>query len=205
MTRRLRLLLALAVVVLAGVACASGPIPASGPTPTPCPRNCPPPALSESGGHSASFSNFTLTYFDPWTVQDSTSNSITLGAQSDFGDITVTFQSVRVANGTTSASLLASFVRQNLSPDEFAGVQDQGSIPGAEIGYVPGSGEAYSAVTTQANAPNIPVYLEFMASVRGTTGIVFAAVSPLDPNSPSTSGVPNAEFDHLVNSVVWPS
>lgn len=203
MTWRLRLVLALAVIFVAAAACASGPIPASGPTPTPCASNCPPPALSESGGHTVTRDHFTLTYFDPWTIQDSTNSSVTLGAQSDFGTISVTVQSVSVRNGTTSGALLSSFVRQNLSPDEFAGVQDQGSIPGAEIGYVPGSGEAYSAVTSSANAPNIPVYLEFMASVRGAVGIVFAAVSPLDPNSPSTSGVPDAEFDHIVNSVVW--
>jgi hypothetical protein len=203
MRRQLRLALALAVVFLAGAACAAGPIPASGPTPTPCARNCPPPALSNSGGHVVSRNHFTLTYFDPWSIQDSSSSSVTLGAQSDFGAITVIVRSVAVANGTTSASLLSSYVRQNLSQDSLSGIQDQGPIAGAEIGYVPGSGEAYSAVTSSASAPNIPIYLEYMASVRGTVGLIFAAASPLDPNSPSTSGVPDAEFDHIVNSVVW--
>ena len=42
-----------------------------------------------------------------------------------------------------------------------------------------------------------------MASVRGTVGLTFAALSPLDPNSPDPSGVPNQEYDLLVNSVEW--
>jgi hypothetical protein len=42
-----------------------------------------------------------------------------------------------------------------------------------------------------------------MASVQDATGIIFVAISPLDPNSPDPSIVPNEEYDHVVNSVVW--
>jgi hypothetical protein len=53
------------------------------------------------------------------------------------------------------------------------------------------------------NAPDTPVFIEIMTSVQGTTGIVFVAVSPLDPNSPDPSVVPNQDYDQMVNSVQW--
>ena len=113
------------------------------------------------------------------------------------------FQSVAVNGGETSQQLLNQAIQNNLNSNQFTGAQDQGPINGAEIGYIAGSGESYGATVSQSNAPDQPVYLEFLASVRGSTGAVFIALSPLDPNSPDPSIVPNQEYDHLVNSVVW--
>jgi hypothetical protein len=146
---------------------------------------------------------FQFTYFDPWSLGSSDSHSATLVAQSQLGQVSVLLESVAVSSGETSQQLLASAVRSNLSGSQFTGAQDQGPINGAEIGYVAGSGESYAATVAQGNAPDQPVYLEFMASVRGSTGIVFVALSPLDPNSPDPGIAPNQEYDHLVNSVVW--
>jgi hypothetical protein len=47
------------------------------------------------------------------------------------------------------------------------------------------------------------VYLEVLASVRGTVAIIFAALSPLDPSTADPSGAPDQSFDQLVNSVEW--
>ena len=136
-------------------------------------------------------------------MQSSDNTSVQLAASSDLGDITVLFQSVAVRNGTTAAQLLSQVEQQELTPDQFSGVQDQGPINGAEIGYVPGAGQSYSAVTNQTNAPQQLIYLEFMTATRGTVGLVFVAASPLDPNSPNANSVPNAQYDQMVNSVVW--
>lgn len=199
---RLRLALAVAVLALALLAC-GGPIPVAENTPTPCPANCPPPARLSSTPHVVSLRGFQFTYFSPWTVDSSNDHSTTLIAQTQLGQVSVLLESVNVARGTSSQRLLSNAIQSTLNGGQYTGTQDVGPINGAEIGYVAGSGEDYTATVSQGNSPDQPVYLEFMASVRGTTGIVFIALSPLDPNSPDPSIVPNQEFDHLVNSVEW--
>lgn len=190
---------ALAIPILA----CGGPIPAAESTPTPCTANCPPPARLSSAGHTVTLTGLQFTYFSPWSLNSSDSRSATLVAQSQLGQVSTLLESVSVSPGETSQQLLTRAIRNNLNSNQFTGAQDQGPINGAEIGYVAGSGENYSATVSQGNAPDQPVYLEFMASVRGTTGAIFIALSPLDPNSPDPSIVPNQEYDHLVNSVVW--
>ncbi|HZC07934.1 MAG TPA: hypothetical protein VE338_20020 [Ktedonobacterales bacterium] len=198
------LALAIMVLALALLACA-GPVPLATSTPTPCPANCPPPARLSSTGHTVTLTGFQFTYFDPWSLDkaNSDSHSATLVAQSQLGQVSALLESVSVSPGETSQRLLTSAVNNNLNSGQFTGSQDEGPINGAEIGYVAGSGEAYAATVSQGNAPDQPVYLDFMASVRGSTGIIFIALSPLDPNSPDPSIVPNQEYDHLVNSVEW--
>lgn len=204
--RRLLSLIALGVVALALplLAC-GGPIPVAENTPTPCPANCPPPARLSSTGHTVNLTGFQFTYFSPWTLSASDARSATLVAQTQLGQVSVLLESVAVTPGETSQQLLTQAVNSNLNSNQFTGSQDQGPINGAEIGYVPGSGESYAATVSQGNAPDQPVYLEFMASIRGGVGAVFIALSPLDPNSPDPSIVPNQEYDHLVNSVQWSS
>jgi hypothetical protein len=150
-----------------------------------------------------SLQGFNVTYFDPWSVDSHDSNSVTLVAQSQLGQISVLFASVQAPAGETSQQLLSKAINSQLNSGQFTGTQDEGPINGAEIGYVAGSGEAYAASVTQANAPDQLVYLDFMASVRGSTGLVFIALSPLDPNSPDPSVVPNQDYDQMVNSVEW--
>ncbi|MEO7002037.1 MAG: hypothetical protein ABI068_09435 [Ktedonobacterales bacterium] len=198
----LKLLLGIAALAIPLLAC-GGPIPIAENTPTPCPANCPPPARLSSVGHTVTLTGLQFTYFAPWTLDSSDSRSATLVAQTQLGQVSVLLESAAVAQGETSQRLLAQAVQNNLNSDQFTGTQDQGPINGAEIGYVAGSGESYAATVSQSNAPDQPVYLEFMASVRGSTGAVFIALSPLDSNSPDPSIVPNQEYDHLVNSVVW--
>ena len=199
-----KLLLGIAALAIPLLAC-GGPIPIAENTPTPCPANCPPPARLSSVGHTVTLTGFQFTYFDPWSLDSSASDSrsATLVAQTQLGQVSVLFQSVAVSGGATSQQLLNQAIQNNLNSNQFTGAQDQGPINGAEIGYVAGSGENYAATVSQGNAPDQPVYLEFMASVRGSTGAVFIALSPLDPNSPDPSIVPNQEYDHLVNSVQW--
>ena len=192
------------LVVLVFAACTlSSALPAPNATPTPCASNCPPPQRSNSAPHTVTKSHFRLTYFDPWSVADSSTTGVTLAASTQFGDVTVLVQSVSVAAGTQANQLLNSTAQNQLDPNQFSGLQDNGPILGAEVGYVAGAGESYGGYTSQANAPNVPVYIEIMASVQGTVGITFTAVSPLDPNSPDPNIVPNEEYDHIVNSVVW--
>lgn len=200
--QRLSLIMGVAALALALLAC-GGPIPIAENTPTPCPANCPPPARLSATAHTMTLRGFQFTYFDPWSVDSSDTHSVTLVAQSQLGQISVLLESVSVNSGETSQQLLASAVRNTLNSGQYTAAQEQGPINGAEIGYVAGSGVDYAATVSQGNAPDQPVYLNFMASVRGSTGIIFIALSPLDPNSPDPSIVPNQEYDHLVNSVEW--
>lgn len=199
------IVLALAALLLGALACSydAGPIPSPAPTSTPCSATCPPPTRQVQGGTVATKDHFSLIYFDPWSVQSQDASSIELGAQTQLGGVSVYFAGQSVSSGTTSAQLLQAVVQQDLNTDQFSGLQDAGAINGAEIGYVAGAGEAFEGVATQPNSPNIPVYIQVMAATQSTTGLVFIAVSPLDPNSPDPSIVPNAEYDHLVNSVEW--
>ncbi|MDE3229431.1 MAG: hypothetical protein KGO05_06090 [Chloroflexota bacterium] len=198
----LSLILTIAALAAALLAC-SEPIPVAQDTPTPCPANCPPPGRLTTANHQMSLQGFNVTYFDPWSVDAHDGHSVTLVAQSQLGQISVLFESVRITPGETSQQLLSKAINSQLNSGQFTGTQDEGPINGAEIGYVAGSGEAYAASVTQANAPDQLVYLDFMASVRDSTGLVFIALSPLDPNSPDPSVVPNQDYDQMVNSVEW--
>jgi hypothetical protein len=199
----LRVLLAVPALLLTLAACSlDAGLPTAESTPTPCSGNCPPPQLSNGQAHTISVNAFSLTYYDPWSASK-TGSSVTLEAGTNFGNVTVLVRSVSVANGTTPQQLLTSTANAQLDPNQFSGLQDDGPILGAEVGYVSGAGESFDGYTADPNAPNTPIYIEIMASVRGATGLTFTAVSPLDPNSPDPSIVPNAEYDHIVNSIVW--
>lgn len=167
--------------------------------------NCPPPARSAAAAHVFSASHFSFQYFDPWQVSSHDATSAVVVAQTNYGDLAVELASASVPAGTSAQALLTSTVN-NLDTSQFAGLQDQGPIYGANIGYVAGAGESYTATSDQPNAPNVPVYLQFMASVKGTVGIIFIASSTLNPNGPDPTDprqVPNGAYDRIVASVVW--
>jgi hypothetical protein len=147
--------------------------------------------------------HFSLLYFDPWVVQKSDQAGATLLASTQFGAITAIITSADVPSGTSGLALLAQTEQQVLDPSLYTNIHDIGVIRGAEIGYVDGAGESYEAESLQPNAPDIPIYFQLMASVRGTVGLTFVAISPLNPNSPDAGFVPNAEYDHIVNSIQW--
>lgn len=196
-------LLALLALLVGALACAVGPLPGAGATPTPCTSNCAPPQRSATTPHTASITHATLTYFDPWSVNSSSTQNVVLVAQSQLGEISVELASATVTPGTTAAQLVSRASQQLLDPNNYSGTKDAGPILGAEVGYVSGAGEAYSAYTSDPNSPSTPVYLEVMASIRGNVGLTFAALSPLDPNTADPSGAPDQAYDQLVNSVEW--
>lgn len=167
--------------------------------------NCPPPARSANAAHAFQSTRFTFQYFDPWQITSQDSDGAQVSAATQYGDLTVALTSTAVPRGTSAQSLLTSAV-QNLDTSHLSGLQAQGPIYGAAIGYIAGAGTEYTADSDQAGAPSVPVYLEIMASVHGTTGIVFIAASTLDPRGPDPTDpgqVPNGEYDRMVNSVVW--
>lgn len=194
--------LALAVVVLG--ACNLAALPTPSDTPTPCPANCPPPVRSAAGAHTVRTRYFSLTYYDPWSEDATDAGSTTLVAGTQLGDIEVVIAGSRVAAGTTAQQLLSRTAQRQLDPNQFSGLQDAGPIRGAEIGFVSGAGETFEGYTSSSNAPNTPVFIQMMASVRGTAGLTFTTVSPIDPNSSDpTAGAPSGEYDRIANSVVW--
>lgn len=192
-------------LLLGSWACAVGPLPGAGVTPTPCTARCPAPKRADTTPHTIALAHLRLTYFSPWSVDSSSSDDVVLVAQTDLGEVSVEVASNSITAGTTAAQLVHGAAQQLLDPNDYSGVQDAGPIVGAEIGYVSGAGEAYSATTTDPNAPSTPVYLEVLASVHGTIAITFAALSPLDPATADPSGAPNQAYDQLVNSVEWTS
>jgi hypothetical protein len=208
MRRRLPLLAGLLAVALVAMACgAEAALPPQQPAATPCVSNCPPLVGYNSPMKLLSTDRFSFYYSSPpWTVDSQDSKSATLLHDSDYGQISAQFFAVTVRPGTTAAALLSSWIRANLDTSQFAGIRDEGPVNGAEIGYVRGAGEQYSAIANQPNAPNIPIYIQIMASTQGTSGIVFAAVSPLDPLKPDPTNprqVRSSAYDQLVNSLTW--
>jgi hypothetical protein len=198
-----RLVIPVAALLLGSWACAAGPLPGADVTPTPCTGRCPAPKRADTKPHTVELRHARLVYFDPWSVDSSSGNDVVLVAQTDLGEVSVEVAARAMTPGTTPAQLVHHAAQQLLDPNDYSGVQDEGPIVGAEIGYVPGSGEDYSAVTTDPNAPATPVFLEVMASIQGNVAIVFAALSPLDPSTADPSGAPDQAYDQLVNSVEW--
>jgi hypothetical protein len=192
----------LLVVVSLG-ACGLGAIPIPDSTPTPCPGNCPPPVRDNGQSHVVSSDFFQLTYFDPWSLDTHDNSTVTLVASTQLGDVSMRLHGEQVNPGTSANVLLNSTVQNIVNNSSFTDAQDFGPIKGAEIGYVHGAGQSIGAYASQGNAPQVPVFIQVMASVQNSTGIIFVAISPLDPNSPDPSIVPNEEYDHVVNSVVW--
>ncbi len=200
-----RVILPLLALLLGSWACAVGPLPGAGVTPPPCTARCPAPKRTDTMPHTVTLAHLRLIYFDPWSVDSSSSGDVVLVAQTDLGQASVEVASRTITPGTTASQLVSRAAQQLLDPNDYSGVQDAGPIVGAEIGYVPGAGESYSATTTDPNAPSTPVYLEVLASVQGTVAIIFAALSPLDPATADPGGAPNQAYDQLVNSVEWTS
>jgi hypothetical protein len=166
---------------------------------------CPPPAISTAAAHVFTAQGFSFEYFSPWQVSSQDGHTAVVSAATNYGDLTAEFTSTSVTAGTSPLKLLST-ATANLDTSQFSGMQDQGPIYGAEIGYVSGAGESYTATEVQPNAPSVPVYLELMASVRGTTGLVFISASTLNPTGPDPTDprqVPNADYDRMVNSVAW--
>lgn len=194
--------LAFAAILLSGCGLAGVPVPTD--TPTPCPANCPPPVRSDAASHTVRTRYFTLTYQDPWSEDSTDTTSTVLVVGTELGDAEVVVTGTTVRAGTTSGQLLNDTANNQLDPNQFSGLQDAGPIVGAEIGYISGAGNRFAGYTSSPNAPNTPVYIQIMASVQGTTGLTFTTVSPIDPNSRDPlSGVPAAEYDAIVNSIVW--
>lgn len=209
MRRRLAPLLSALLVSIALMACdaTSGVGPTDpGTTPTPCGARCAPPARLPANAHVIQTPRFTLTYLDPWSVQSSDDHSVTLDAMTSSGNsFEVQIVGTDVNAGTSAASLLTT-AQQNLDTSKLSGFTDLGPIYGAEIGYVGGVGRGFQGAQDQPGAPSAPVYLQLMASTKGTTGIIFLAVSTLNPSTLKPNApvpLPNAEFDQLVNGISW--
>lgn len=201
--------LLVAVIFLQAESCADagGTLPTPPGTPTPCSFNCAPPVGSAAGLKPVDTDRFSFYYTDPpWKLESSDKSTATLTRNTNYGQVTAQFFSGDVGAGTTADGLLAAWTQRNIDPNKFAALQDTGPILGAEIGYTSGAGHTYAAVADLPNAPNTPLYIQVMSAVKGTSGIIFVVVSPLDPANPDPSSprqVRNGSYDRLVNTLVW--
>jgi hypothetical protein len=128
---------------------------------------------------------------------------VTLAQDSPFGQVSAQMFGTRTAANVSAAALLSRWTQQHLDTSQFTSLQDTGPVTGAEIGYVPGAGETYQAVADLPSAPDTPLFIQLLSAVNGTTGVVFAVVSPLDPSNPDPSTANSGAFDTLVNTLVW--
>lgn len=207
--------LALTVLALMAESCGDttgggvNPIPGPPGTPTPCAVSCPPPTGPVSGANPVSTNYFSMYYFNPpWTqdTQNSNSSTVSLVRNTNYGQVSAQFFASQVGAGTSASDLLSTWTQQHLDPNKFTAFQDTGPIQGAEIGFISGAGESYAAIADLPNAPNTPLFIQIMSAVKGTTGIIFAVVSPLDPSNPDPSDpvqVRAGSYDRLINTVVW--
>jgi hypothetical protein len=205
--------LVLSVLLLTAQSCVDVTVPEPPGTPTPCSGPCPPssspPVVPVNGANPVAKTHYKFYYFTPpWQPDASASDADTetLYRDTDYGQVSAQFYGVTVATDTTAPQLLSSWTQQHLDPNKFTAFQDLGPIQGAEIGYTAGAGETYGAYADLPNAPNTPLFIEIMASVQGTTGVIFAVVSPLDPSHPDPSDqaqVRSGSYDRLINTVVW--
>lgn len=183
------------------------PIPSAPPTATPCAASCGPVFGSPAGAQVIQTSTFSLAYYNPpWQLKSHDDQSMVLSYSTDYGEVLVSLMSTTVTDGTTADALLATWVKQNIDPAKYQGINDYGIIHGAEIGYVPGAGKALKATLALPNAPSAPVFVQVMAATRGTTGLIFVAVSPLDPHTPDPGDkhqVRGGRYDLITNSVRW--
>jgi hypothetical protein len=204
-------LLSVLAAVVALAACATPksiaqPIPAAPPTATPCGQSCGPIAGPSEGAQPVQTATFALNYYTPWTLQSHDDDGVVLSYTTDFGKVVLSLKSTAVADGTTADALLTSWLKQNIDPTKYQGINDYGIVHGAEIGYVPGAGHVYRANLVLPNAPSAPIFLEVMVVTRGTTGYILVVVSPLDPHSPNPGDkrqVRNVRYDLIANSVRW--
>jgi hypothetical protein len=175
------------------------------PTPTPCGLRCAPPVRLPANAQVIQSQQFNLTYTNDWSVEHQDTTSVVLQQSVSAGVFEAEVGSTSVPTGTSASQLLTK-VEQQFDMSNISGATDDGPIYGAEIGYVAGAGDVIQGTLDQANAPSEPVYLEFMASTRGGTGIFFIAASTINPNAQNPDRVLeaiNGEFDQLTNGVAW--
>lgn len=209
--RLLGMLAGLAGLAIVSGACGDniGLIPNAPATPTPCSISCTSPEGPTTDFKEVTTDFFSVYYNQPPLTEDtsnSDTSSVVFNADTAYGQTTALLAGTRISGGVTASSLLQSWISQNLDTTRFSGLKDAGPILGAEIGYQPGAGRAYTAIYDQPGVPNFPVFIQVIAATKGTTGLVFAMFSPLDPLHPDPNSprqVRGDVFDRLINTVAW--
>jgi hypothetical protein len=159
------------------------------------------PPLKSSSTYTSSAFGFSVNYsrFSP-SSEDAQSVEWDLSAGS--GQYTVVVTAGR-ANGRGADRVVRDVVNSNF-PD-YSGVY---SVPGAEVGYVPGSGAVYDEQVASFFGSAADTRLVVMASVRGGLTIVVVGDGDAASSSgdhPDPSGLPVSSFlDTLTNGTRWP-
>ena len=193
---------ALAVIVVAISAAAV----ANKPTTSYCHFFCGPQVGSRLLGQTA-YDNSKFGYrveyeSPPFSVGGQNASGVLLAAnQSNF--ILITAESGGDVAGAIKTAL------SDLSSNEFQDMQEVSSVvPGAEIGFIPGSGVVYNASLVPAGGGEAQtVVIVCMAASNGNMTLTALAVAPQDLSSVSQLpfGFANATlFDFEVSNTIWP-
>lgn len=135
---------------------------------------------------------------------DFNSNAMSL-ASSDTDSVTLqggqglpTAQVVAMS-GNDAAGALQSTVN-SLETQQYQNLQSQGSIPGAEVGEVPGTGTYLTATSTQLGSP---VAIQVIAASSNNVTLVVTLIDAQSQQNKVT-GISNWDLDYVVSEVVWP-
>jgi len=158
------------------------------------------PPLQAAQRYTSSAYHFSVEY-QRFSPSNKTSQSVTWDLSSNSGQYTVGVVAGQ-ANGAGSQQVVNNVVNANF-PD-FTHVYD---IPGAEVGYVPGSGAVYESQSVPMFGQASYQRLVVLAAVRGGLAISVAGAGDApDPSSaPDPSDLPVSPFiDTLANGTIWP-
>jgi hypothetical protein len=185
----------------------------------PSPVSCAPPAcvipppqqkpLSPPHRFTSSKYGFSLEYStENISPAQTTATSISWDAQLNDGS-EVSWTILGGSPGGKSASQIVDDVQSRNFPD----AQPAYSIPGASVGYTPGTGRVYDVSIAPANGQAVHDRLVVIASIKKGLAVVVAGYGPYEQSSPHTSGHPNpaetplvhlGDFQEAAMSVTWP-
>lgn len=160
------------------------------------------PRLQGSTAYSNSQFGYRVEYESPpFSIGAKDANGVLFSAN-------VGFMAVTAAKGTDVTGAIQKAIG-GLSTSEFQDLQQVSSVvPGAEVGYVPSSGEAYTAnLVPPSGGTGQTVSIVAMAATQGDLTISVLAIAPQDLSSVSQLpfGVQDGSlFDYEVSNTIWP-
>jgi hypothetical protein len=159
-----------------------------------------PRLLSPVAYHNTMF-GYTVEYdSSQLTIAGQDDNGVQLQAADGDGEVIFTSAAGADVNGANQTALGA------LPSATFQDVQPNGPVRGAEIGFVNGSGTAYTAQFVPANGGQaVPIGITiFSASSNGVTITVTAFSAQSNSNSDAPYGLDKASsFDLPVSNTIW--
>ena len=166
----------------------------------PCVFACGPPRIAPPQISNATYSDrkwgYSVEYqANSFSVSANDSDSVTLS-----GSQGLPLASVSAMRGQDPAAAVQSAIN-SLDTQTFESVQQQGTVPGAQVGEVQGTGQYLTATLVQS--AGTPVAIDVLAATLGRTTIVVTVVDqPSQQNQ--VTGISDWGLDYIVSELRWP-